>query len=309
MSLANAAPTVQGRNRENRWRNFFRRIEPALYISPAFIVLFIILIYPLGYSFWLSFHEWTLRGFKKGIPFIGLENYIDLFSNPEFLKTLRITFTFVILAIGIEFVLGMGLALLLNHELKGRGLMRSIILIPMMCTNVVIGLTWRLLFNYEFGLVNYYLNWIGLTSVNWLSDASVALPAIIIVDVWNTTSFVALLILAGLQTLPEEPYEAATIDGASGWQLFIYLTLPFLRPTILVVLLWRFIDTFRIFDVIYLLTAGGPARATETVSIYVYRNGFHFFNLGYASASSYIMILIMLVIGAILARIIGRIEI
>jgi multiple sugar transport system permease protein len=122
MSLANTAPTVQDRNRENRWRYFFRRIEPALYISPAFIVLFIILIYPLGYSFWLSFHEWTLRGFKKGIPFIGLENYIDLFSNPDFLKALRITFTFVILAIGIEFVLGMGLALLLNHELKGRGL-------------------------------------------------------------------------------------------------------------------------------------------------------------------------------------------
>ncbi len=291
-----------------KWRRILRRIEPALYISPAFIVLFIILVYPLGYSFWLSFHEWTLRGFRKGIPFVGLENYIDLFSTPEFLNSLRITFTFLILAIGIEFVLGMGLALLLHHDLKGRGIMRSLILIPMMCTNVVIGLTWRLLFNYEFGLVNYYLSRTGLAPVNWLSSPSVALPAVIIVDVWNTTSFVALLLLAGLQSLPEEPYEAATIDGASSWQTFVYLTIPLLRPTILVVLLWRFIDTFRIFDVIYLLTAGGPARATETVSIYVYRNGFQFFNLGFASASSYIMIFIMVIVAAILARVIGRIE-
>jgi len=308
MSLVNAASSIQSSELAKRWRAFYRRIEPALYISPAFIVLFVILIYPLGYSFWLSFHEWTLRGFRKGIPFIGFENYIDLFSNPEFLKSLRITFIFVIVAIAIEMILGMGIALLLDHDLKGKGFMRSIILIPMMCTNVVIGLTWRLLFNYEFGLVNYYLGRLGLGPVNWLSDTSVALPAVIIVDVWNTTSFVALLLLAGLQALPEEPYEAATIDGASSWQLFVYLTIPFLRPTILVVLLWRFIDTFRIFDVIYLLTAGGPARATETVSIYVYRNGFQFFNLGYASASSYIMIFFMLIIGAILARIIGRIE-
>ena len=134
------------------------------------------------------------------------------------------------------------------------------------------------------------------------------LPAVIIVDVWNTTSFVALLLLAGLQSLPEEPFEAAMIDGASGWQTFIFLTLPLLRQTILVVLLWRLIDTFRIFDVIYLLTAGGPARATETVSIYVYRYGFQSFNLGFASAAAYIMIFIMLGVAVLLARIMGRIE-
>jgi multiple sugar transport system permease protein len=178
----------------------------------------------------------------------------------------------------------------------------------MMCTNVVIGLTWRLLLNYEFGLVNYYLSVLGLDRIEWLSKPAVAMPTIILVDVWNTTSFVALLLLAGLQALPEEPFEAARIDGASGWQTFIYLTLPLLRQTILVALLWRVIDTFRIFDVIYLLTAGGPARATETVSIYVYRYGFQSFNLGYASAASYVMILIMLGIAAFLARTMGRIE-
>jgi multiple sugar transport system permease protein len=290
------------------WNRFYRRNEYLFYISPAFITLFVILIYPLGYSFWLSFHKWTLQTFKQGIPWVGFQNYVNLFSNPEFLKSLQITFTFLISAIFFEFVLGMGLALLLNHDLKGKNIMRSLILLPMMCTNVVIGLTFRLLFNYQFGLVNYYLTQLGFAPVQWLSNPTMAMRAVIIVDVWNTTSFVALLLLAGLQALPEEPYEAAHIDGASAIQRFRYLTLPLLRPTILVVLIWRFIDTFRIFDVIYLLTGGGPARATETVSIYVYRNGFQLFNLGLASASSYIMILIMLVVAAILARLMGRID-
>jgi len=290
------------------WRRFFKRAEPALYIGPAFLVIAIILVYPLGYSLWLSFHEWTLRGFRQGVPWVGLENYRSLLASPEFLNSLRITFTFVISAITIEFILGMGLALLLHHDLRGKGLIRSIILLPMMCTNVVIGLTWRLLLNYEFGLINYYLSQLGIDRVEWLSKPAVAMPAVILVDVWNTTSFVALLLLAGLQSLPDEPFEAARIDGASSWQLFIYITLPLLRQTILIALLWRLIDTFRIFDVVYLLTAGGPARATETVSIYIYRYGFQSFNLGFASAASYLMILIMLVLAALLARAIGRIQ-
>jgi multiple sugar transport system permease protein len=260
----------------------------------------------LGYSFWLSFHEWMLRSFIKGVPWVGLSNYFSLFSNPDFITSLRITFTFVISAITIEFTLGMGLALLLNHDLRGKGMIRSMILLPMMCTNVVIGLTWRLLFNYQFGVINYFISQIGFSPVEWLSNTQMAMISVIIVDVWNTTSFVALMLLAGLQSMPEEPFEAARIDGASAWQTFIYLTLPLLRPIILVALLWRLIDTFRIFDVVYLLTAGGPARATETVSIYIYNYGFKSFNLGYASAASYAMILIMLVIAGFLARMIGR---
>jgi multiple sugar transport system permease protein len=294
--------------RRGRLTLFFQRYEPVFYIAPAFIVIAIILIYPLGYSFWLSFHEWTLRGFKLGIPWVGLNNYFDLLKSDDFLASLRITFTFMFAAISLEFILGMGLALLLNHDLKGRGLIRSLILLPMMCTNVVIGLTFRLLLNYQFGLVNYYLTVIGVGPVEWLSKPFWGFLSVVLVDVWNTTSFVALMLLAGLQSLPDEPFEAAKIDGASGWQTFFYLTLPLLRPTILVALLWRVIDTFRIFDVIYLLTAGGPARATETVSMYIYRYGFQSFNLGFASAASYIMILIMLIIAAVMARLIGRSE-
>jgi multiple sugar transport system permease protein len=287
-------------------RNWLRQFEPAFYITPAFLVLIIILIYPLGYSFWLTFHHWTLRDFVQGVPWIGLHNYITLLSNPDFINSLRVTFTFVICAIAVEFTLGMGLALLLNRDLKGKGIIRSMILLPMMCTNVVIGLTWRLLFNYEFGIINFYLSQLHLAPVQWLSMPNLAMLSVIIVDVWNTTSFVALLLLAGLQSLPEEPFEAARIDGASSLQIFGYITLPLLRQSILVALLWRLIDTFRIFDVVWLLTAGGPAHATETVSIYIYNYGFKSFNLGYASAASYIMIFIMLIIAGVLARSIGR---
>jgi len=283
-----------------------RRLEPAFYIAPAFIALGVVLLYPLGYSLWLSFHQWTMRTFRQGVPYVGFANYSTLFSSPDFLNSIRITFTFVFLAISFEFILGMALALLLNHEVKGRGIFRSLILLPMMCTNVVIGLTWRLLLNYQYGLVNYYLGVLGFAPIEWLSSPKVAMASVVLVDVWNTTSFVALMLLAGLQSLPEEPYEAARIDGASGVQTFFYLTLPLLRPIILVALLWRFIDTFRIFDVIYLLTAGGPARVTETVSIYVYRYGFQSFNLGIASAASFIMLLIMLLVAGVLARSIGR---
>jgi len=300
-----AASSYEQKQTRNR---LIRRYEPAFYIAPAFIVLAIILFYPLGYSFYLSFHNWTLRGFKQGVPFVGLKQYVDLFSNPDFLNAIRITFVFVISAITLEFIIGMILALMLNNDLKGKGIIRSIILLPMMCTNVIVGLTWRLLLNYDYGLVNYLLTVFGFSRLEWLSKPALAMPAVIMVDVWNTTSFIALLLLAGLQSLPDEPYEAARIDGASWWQQFCYLTLPLLRKTILVALLWRFIDTFRIFDVIYLLTAGGPARATETVSIYVYRYGFQSFNLSFASAASYIMILIMLVVAAVLAKLIGKLD-
>lgn len=294
------------RNTSVRGKRWKQQLEPAFYIAPAFIVLLLILVFPLGYSFWLSFHKWTLRDFVNGVPWVGLKNYISLFSNPDFLHALKVTFIFVICALTLEFVFGMVLALLLNRDLKGKGIIRSMILLPMMCTNVVIGLTWRLLLNYNFGIVNYYLTQINLTPVEWLSNPTMAMVSVIMVDVWNTTSFVTLMLLAGLQSLPEEPFEAAKMDGATKWQTFVYVTLPLLRQSILVTLLWRLIDAFRIFDVVYLLTAGGPAHATEMVSIYVYNYGFKSFNLGYASAASFIMITIMIVMGGYLSRKIGR---
>lgn len=284
------------------------RLFPYLLVAPALLLLFAVLAYPLGYSFWLSFHKWTLLTFRSGVPFVGLDNYIRLVKNPEFWRSIRVTVLFMGSAISLEFILGMGVALLLNQNIRGRGVIRSLILLPMMATNVVIGLGWRMMYNYDAGVINWMLSLIDIPPVTWLSSVGMALPSLVIVDVWNTTSFVALILLAGLQTLPEEPLEAAIIDGASGWQVFRYIMLPLLRPTILVALVWRIIDTFRIFDVVFTLTGGGPAGATEVVSLYAYRNGFQKFDLGYASAISYAMIVMMLIVAFILFRLIGRTE-
>ncbi|NOY08757.1 MAG: sugar ABC transporter permease [Spirochaetes bacterium] len=281
----------------------FKKIEPFFYIGPALITLFIILVYPLGYSFWLSFHNWTLITFKEGVDFVALKNYYDVILNIDFIHSLLVTFLFMFFAIFFEFILGMSIALLLNLGFKGRNFFRTIILLPMMVTNVVIGLTWRLLLNLEYGLINKVIRYLGFNAVPWLSKTVLAMTSVIIVDIWNTSSFVALLLLAGLQTLSKDLYEAAKIDGSSKLQSFMYITLPLLKSSILVALLWRIIDTFRIFDVPYLLTAGGPSRATEMISLYVYRYGFRNFNLSYASASSYLMVIIMLIFAAFLFRI------
>ena len=281
----------------------FKKIESFFYIGPALITLFIILVYPLGYSFWLSFHNWTLITFKEGVNFVALKNYYTVISNIDFIHSLLVTFLFMFVAILFEFIFGMSIALLLNLGFKGRNFFRTIILLPMMVTNVVIGLTWRLLLNHEYGLINKALQYLGFNAVPWLSKTALAMTSVIIVDIWNTSSFVALLLLAGLQTLSKDLYEAAKIDGSSKLQSFMYITLPLLKSSILVALLWRIIDTFRIFDVPYLLTAGGPSRATEMISLYVYRYGFQNFNLSYASASSYLMVIIMLIFATFLLRI------
>lgn len=284
------------------------RLFPYVLITPAIVLLFAVLAYPLGYSFWLSFHHWTIQTFRSSVPFIGLDNYARLTGDAQFWDSLRVTALFMAGAISLEFILGMGLALMLHQEIRAKGLFRSLILLPMMATNVVIGLGWRMMFNYDAGVINWFLSLLRIPPVTWLSSTDMALPSLILVDVWNTTSFVALILLAGLQALPDEPLEAAVIDGASRFQVFRHVMLPLLRPAILVALVWRAIDTFRIFDVVFTLTAGGPAHATEVISLYAYRTGFQRLDLGYASSISYAMIAIILGLALLLFRLIGRTE-
>lgn len=285
-----------------------RNWEPYIYVAPAFILLMVILIYPLGYSAWLSVHHWTMQTFRDGVPFIGLENYIAAFQDARFWGSLWVTVRFMFFALSLEFVLGLGLALLLDRATWGKRYSRSLILLPMMCTNIVIGLIWRMLLNFDYGVFNYWLTSLGFTGVAWLGNPDTAMLSLIVVDVWNTTCFVALILLAGLQMQPHELREAAVIDGANTLQLFRYVTLPLLRPAIMVALLWRFIDTFRIFDVVFSLTGGGPAQATETISVYIYRTGFQKFDLGYTSALSMLMILLLFVAAFVLYRLIGRVS-
>ncbi len=276
------------------------------FLVPAYGAILAVVGIPVAYSLYLSFHQWKLTTFQKGVPFVGLDNYLKAIGDDGFWHSLQLTLGFLVVALSIEIVLGIALAVLLDQAFKGRRTVLILLLLPMFVTNVVIGLIWRILLSYDFGVINWLLSLLGLPKVAWLGDPGLALWSLVIVDVWNTTAFVALLVLAGLAAIPDEPRQAARVDGASSWQTFRLITLPLLKPVIFVAVVWRTIDLFRIFDVVYSLTGGGPYNATETISVYAYNQGFASFNLGFASAISYLIILSLAVVLAIEYRLLGR---
>jgi len=272
------------------------KIAPIIFIGPAIIILFLIVIFPMVYSIGISLSEWNLMrgGYWK---FVGLRNYYyTFFQDPDFYTSLKVTLEYVVVAVGLELLLGLGVALLLNRPLKKIGIMRTILVIPTTMTPVVVGIIWRLLYNPELGVLNYFLELFGFQKLNWLGDPNLALPSVIMADIWEWTPFMALILLAGLQSLPKEPFEASIVDGASYLQLFRYITFPLLLPTLIVALLLRVMDAFKTFDLIFVLTKGGPGLSTELLSFYTYKYGFKFFHMGRASALSYILFLILFVI-------------
>jgi multiple sugar transport system permease protein len=276
------------------------------FLLPAYAAIGLIVGVPTVYSLYLSFHQWKLTTFQKGVPFVGLDNYAQATGDPAFWHSMQVTVLFTLVALAIEVLLGLGLAVLLDQEFRGRRSIRILILLPMFVTNVVVGLIWRILLSYDFGVVNWLFSLVGIGKVAWLGDPGLALWSLVVVDIWNTTAFVALILLAGLQAIPDEPRQAARVDGASAWQTFRLVTFPLLRPVLFVAVVWRTIDLFRIFDVVFSLTGGGPYNATETISLFAYRQGFASFNLGFASAVSYLLILALVIILAVEARVLGR---
>ena len=276
------------------------------FLLPAYGAILAVVGIPILYSLYLSFHDWRMTTFQQGVPFIGLDNYAKAIADPGFWHSLQVTVTLLVVALLIELALGIGLAVLLDQAFRGRRTALILLLLPMFVTNVVIGLIWRIMLSYDFGVVNWLLSLFGIAPIAWLGDPGMALWSLVVVDVWNTTAFVALLVLAGLASVPDEPRQAARVDGASSWQVFRHITLPLLRPVIFVAVVWRTIDLFRIFDVVFSLTGGGPYNATETISLYAYKQGFASFNLGFASAVSYLIILCLVVILAVEYRLLGR---
>ena len=260
---------------------------PALFIAPALAVLLALSIYPLLYSITISLQQETAGGVVW-----SLGNFSRLFSDNFFLTAMVHTFIYAAAALSCEFLLGLGLALLLNSKMRGRGLFRASLLVPMMLPAVVVGVVWRLMLNPDFGAINGTLRRFGINteSLTWTASPKLAMLSVIAVDVWQWTPFVFLVLLAGLQAIPEEPYEAALIDGSSRWQTFWHVTLPLLKPSILIVLLLRTMDLLRVFDQIFILTEGGPGFATETISLYIYRTAFRFFDFGYAAAMSFVLL-------------------
>lgn len=263
-------------------------------IVPALAVMCAVLLYPLLYSLWISFFDWKITTVTH--DFIGLRNFREVFTGPAADYVFAQSIGYTVICVAIECVLGMALALLMSQTFFGRGLARTLLLLPMLTAPVLAGFNFRWIFNDRFGLANQLLIEAGLTPRAWLADADTARLAVIIVTVWQGTPFIMLLLLAGLQSLPTSPFEAAIVDGASAWQRFINISLPLLRPVIVVAISLRVIDLFRAFDTIYIMTYGGPGHATELFPFYIYRAAFSEGRFGYASAISYVTLAITLLI-------------
>jgi len=262
-----------------------------LFILPSMIIMFGVIIYPLMYSLYISFHRFSLGLMKLGTPYVGLDNYREMLSNPHFWYSLKITLYFTGVSIGLELVLGFLIAFILNVPFKGRSFLEAIIIIPWSVPAVINGILWKWIYNGSYGALNGILLQLGLIDSYkvWLGTPLSALNCIVIADVWSMTPFVAIVIWAGLQSIDSPIYEAAKVDGAGPLSSFFYITLPLLKATLLFVLAIRIMEAFRVFDIVYVLTSGGPGGGTQTLSYYVYISSFKFLKFGYGAAVSYII--------------------
>lgn len=277
------------------WSLFVEHHPVLVFTLPAAVVVFVLMVFPVFYTVYMSLHSWFASSLTAP-EFIGLQNFKRAFTQDErFRNAIWLTLYFTALATALQLILGVSLALLLNRPFRGKGFFRSIFLLPMVATPVAIALVWMMMYNPTLGVMNYLVGLVGLGPYKWVSDVRFVIPALAVVDTWEWTPLITLITLAGLATLPLEPYESALIDGATPAQMFWRITLPLLRPTIMVALLFRSIDCLKTFDIIYVMTAGGPGFASETLNVYTFQVGLFYFHIGYAS--SLLVILFALVLG------------
>uniref|UniRef100_A0A7C1K0J6 Sugar ABC transporter permease n=1 Tax=Caldilinea aerophila TaxID=133453 RepID=A0A7C1K0J6_9CHLR len=281
-----------------------RRADPTkfFFIMPAVIWVLLFTIFPLLYALYTSFFSFR---FGRINQFVGFANYVRLFTDSNLHNGLRVTLTFVLVTVTIQMLLGFSLALLLNREMRGKSILRAIMVLPLFATPVAVGYLSITLFYEINGPINELLRALGGTGIPWLSNPFWALVAVIIIDIWQWTPFVFLVSLAALQGLPADLYEAAEVDGASGWQSFRSITLPLMTPILWLILLLRLVEAFKVFDIPTSLTLGGPGRATEVYSLFTYRTALRFFDHGYAAAQGF---LLLFIVSLIVALLFGRIR-
>jgi len=284
-----------------------KKREAYSFILPSLATLVAIVIFPTIFLWYVSLTNYDLSMGWEQKSFVGPRNYFFLFfEDKDFWHSLRITLFFTAVTVSLEFVLGLGVALLFHRHIWGKRVWMSCLILPMVITPTIISLIWKLMLNTEYGVLNFILSQLGLGKVNWLGPKE-AFWSLILVDVWEWTPFIALILYAGLQALPQEPYEAAVVDGANPRQIFFYLTLPLLKPMIIIALLLRSIDALKMFDVVYGLTQGGPGNATELMSLHIYRLGFRHTNwIGRASANAVILLFLSTLLTTVLLRTLRR---
>jgi multiple sugar transport system permease protein len=283
-----------------------KRLTPYFYMAPTMMWLLFFIIYPLIFALVMAFKRFKL---KRGLtiwdmPWIGFDNFVTAFTDQYFLLALKTTFIILFAAVSIEFVIGMFVAYLLNKEkVRYDPLWMILILSPLMLPLIASGNLWRMLFDIRWGAVNAAVMFFGLEPINFLGDTTWALLSVIIVDIWQWTPFVIIILLAGMRSVPQEPIEAALTDGASNWQIFRHIILPLMKSQIVIVLLIRGMDIFKTFDIVYALTFGGPGQSTTVATFYIYRQAFTQFKLGYGAALSWIVFIIVYLMSYVILKI------
>ena len=270
--------------------------HPLPWLLPMIAMLVVFTIYPLLYNIWLSFHEYA--PFQRKVVWVGTQNWEQIASDARFWGAMQVTLIYFAVVLAIEFVLGMAIALLLDSDSRGFGLLRAVLTLTLVIPPAITGMMFLLLQDPEFGVLTWVLQSLGLLdrTAPILSTPSTALAGVMLADVWQWTPFMVLIFIAGLRSLPPEPFEAAVLDGASGWQIFRRITLPLMSKVIAVAVLIRGIDLFRVFDYVFVMTSGGPGTATYTLSLYAWQQTFSFIKWGYGATISLVMLAMILVI-------------
>ena len=285
--------------KQSKYIQFLDEHYGSVMIGPAIIFTVVMIAYPLVYAVFLSFREFSLGQLPA---FVGLENFRTLLHDPIFWNGFKITVVLFFGGMAVELIAGLYIAILLDQEVKAIRWLRTLLMTPFVMPAVVVGMIWLVMLDPSIGFVNYVLECIGLEKSLWLSSPALVVPIFILIDAWQWTPLVALILLGGLRALPKEPHEAAMADGATSFQIFRYVTLPLLRPTIFVAAMIRSIDLLRIFDTIYVTTEGGPGYSSTSLNIYAFKRGFDYFEMGYASSIMLSLLIVVVTVNIILVN-------
>jgi multiple sugar transport system permease protein len=267
------------------------------FVVPAVIVVLAVIVFPWAFTIWMSLHEW-----KVGAPttYVGLANYLRLPTDPRFVDAVWQTLLYTALSVALPLLLGMLAALVFHARFPLRGFLRGLFILPMMATPVAIALVWTMMFHPQLGVLNYLLSLVGIPPQLWVFHPATVIPSLVLVETWQWTPLVMLIVLGGLAAIPAEPYESALIDGANLWQVFRFITLPLITPFLFIAAMIRMIDAVKSFDIIYAITQGGPGTASETINLYLYSVAFAYYDVGYASAIAVVFFALIIVLAGLL---------
>lgn len=272
-----------------------------LFLAPALIVVAGVIVIPWAFTLWMSVHEWKPGG---AISYVGGANYARLWTDPRFIEALGRTLYYSALAVFLPLALGTLAALVFHEQFPMRGFLRGVFVMPMMATPVAIAVVWTMIFQPQLGVANYLLSLVGISPQLWVFSPTTVIPALVLVETWQWTPLVMLIVLGGLAAIPTEPYESAEIDGAGAFQRFVHITFPLIRPFLMVAVMLRLIDALKAFDIIFAMTQGGPGNASETINLYLYQTAFAYYDVGYGSAiaSVFFVIIVSLTLVALHLR-------